>query len=440
MAVPYDTILQNGLHFDGTGAPGVIRRLGIRDGRVVAVSDAPLAHGDCPRVIDARGKWVMPGFIDLHTHYDAELLAAPSLSESIRHGVTTVAVGSCSISAVLSEPEDCSDLFTRVESVPRAHVLPLLRETKTWTSPAGYVDFLRHHPLGANIISFLGHSDLRTRVMGLERSVDGKARPTEAELQEMERHLEDALDQGFLGLSTMTNPWDKLDGDRFRSAQLPSTYATWGEYRRLHGVLRRRGGIPFAEHAQPPAEVTPAIAARRPVVRPNREIDCFAGSHKFIRNLRARRPRAHHKHGAFGQLVRIAVGGGMNLHDPGAPGNESGNDGLLESPGGGNYKIGFNGTLRCLDPEARATIILPHRFDPDAAADGSPDFFGIGHESIRDLFLGHEGVRIVAGKFQARIAIVPGGTIGNETVPALRAPAFGDPAPFKNEVRHAALT
>ena len=59
----------------------------------------------------------------------------------------------------------------------------------------------------------------------------------------MERWLEEALDEGFLGLSSMTNPWDKLDGDRFRSKQLPSTYATWGEYRKLHAVLRRRGAI-----------------------------------------------------------------------------------------------------------------------------------------------------------------------------------------------------
>ncbi len=239
----FDAIIKDGLHFDGTGAPGALRHLGVRDGRVVAVSEAPLDAAGCPRVIDARGKWVLPGFVDVHTHYDAELLAAPSLSESVRHGVTTVTVGSCSISAVLSEPEDCSDLFTRVESVPREHVLPLLREKKTWRSPREYVDFLRGHPLGPNVVSFLGHSDLRTRVMGLARAVDARARPTGDELRRMERLLEDALDEGFLGMSSMTNPWDKLDGDRFRSARLPSTYATWGEYRRLHGVLRRRGRI-----------------------------------------------------------------------------------------------------------------------------------------------------------------------------------------------------
>jgi N-acyl-D-glutamate deacylase len=241
--VTYDVVLENGLFFDGTGAPGALRHVGIRDGRVATVAEAPLDKAGCPRVIDARGHWVVPGFLDIHTHYDAELLAAPSLSESIRHGVTTVTVGSCSISAILSDAEDCSDMFTRVESVPRAQVLPLLRARKTWTTPREYVDFLRGHPMGPNVTAFLGHSDLRVRVLGLARAVDAAVRPTGDELRAMDRWLEDALDEGLLGLSSMTNPWDKLDGDRFRSKQLPSTYATWGEYRRLNRILRRRGRI-----------------------------------------------------------------------------------------------------------------------------------------------------------------------------------------------------
>lgn len=238
----WDLVIRNGLHFDGTGAPGAVRDLGIREGRIVATSDTPL-RTEGSRVIDATGCWVMPGFLDMHTHYDAELIAVPSLSESIRHGVTTVTVGSCSISAILSEPEDCSDMFTRVESIPRAQVLPLLRERKRWSTPREYVDFLGSHPLGPNVSTFIGHSDLRVRVMGLARAVDGDARPTRGEMEQMERWLEDALDAGMLGLSSMTNPWDKLDGDRFRSKQLPSTYATWGEHRRLNRVLRRRGRI-----------------------------------------------------------------------------------------------------------------------------------------------------------------------------------------------------
>ena len=236
----FDVVIDGGLVFDGTGAPARLANVGIADGKVAAISAEPMAAG---RRIDARGAWVMPGFVDVHTHYDAELLAAPALTESIRHGVTTVTVGSCSISTILSEPEDCSDLFTRVESVPREQVLPLLRERKRWSTPRDYVDFLARHPLGPNVTAFLGHSDLRTRVLGLGRAVDRSVRPSRDELAAMERWLEEALDCGLLGLSTMTNPWDKLDGERYRSRQLPSTYATWGEYRRLHRVLRRRGRI-----------------------------------------------------------------------------------------------------------------------------------------------------------------------------------------------------
>jgi N-acyl-D-aspartate/D-glutamate deacylase len=236
----YDVVLKSGLFFDGSGAPGAIRHVGVAGGKVAAVSETPLDEAGCPRVIDARGQWIMPGFLDIHTHYDAELLAAPALGESLRHGVTTVTVGSCSISTILSDPEDCSDMFTRVEAIPRAEVLPLLRARKSWTTPREYTEFLGSHPLGPNVTAFLGHSDVRVRVMGLARAVDPRARPSETELRAMERWLEDGLDVGLLGLSTMTSPWDKLDGDRHRSAQLPSTYATWKEYGRLHRILRRR--------------------------------------------------------------------------------------------------------------------------------------------------------------------------------------------------------
>ncbi|MDR3418665.1 MAG: amidohydrolase family protein [Nevskia sp.] len=240
---PYELIVKNGRYFDGTGGPSAVRHLGIRGGKVVAVSNTALDESGCREVLDAAGKWVMPGFLDTHTHYDAELLASPGLKESVRHGVTTVTFGSCSIGMVCSEAEDCSDMFTRVESIPREHVLPLLRKAKRWDTPAGYVAHLESMPLGPNATAFLGHSDLRVSVMGLGRAVDRDQRPTEPELQRMEQVLEDGLDAGLLGLSTMTTKWDKLDGDRYRSASLPTTYARWSEYARLNKILRRRGKI-----------------------------------------------------------------------------------------------------------------------------------------------------------------------------------------------------
>lgn len=217
-----------------------MRNLGIQDGRVHTVSEASL---DGAHTIDARGQWVMPGFIDTHTHYDAEVLVSPGLTESARHGVTTVVMGSCSLSAVYSEPLDVSDLFTRVEALPREFVLPLLLERKTWSTPRGFVEHLESLPLGINVASFIGHSDMRVATMGLERATDRAIRPTPAEAQRMRDMLEESLDQGFLGLSTMTNPWDKVDGDRCRSRSLPSTYAPWREYGDLSTILRRRGRI-----------------------------------------------------------------------------------------------------------------------------------------------------------------------------------------------------
>lgn len=242
-AASFDLIIRNGRHFDGTGAPSAIRHLGIRDGRVAAISTTPLDAAGCPEVIDAAGLWVLPGFLDTHTHYDAELLAGPGLKESVRHGVTTVTFGSCSIGMICSAAEDCSDLFTRVESIPREQVLPLLERTKTWSTPLGYVDHLRQMPLGPNVTAFLGHSDLRVSVMGLSRAVDKAAQPTPTEMRKMEAVLEEGLDAGLLGLSTMTTKWDKLDGDRERSKSLPTTYAKWREYAQLNRILRRRGRI-----------------------------------------------------------------------------------------------------------------------------------------------------------------------------------------------------
>jgi N-acyl-D-aspartate/D-glutamate deacylase len=238
--MPHDVIVRNGLWFDGTGSPPLSRTLGIRDGVVATVSAEPLDETGCPDVIDADGKWIVPGFIDVHTHYDAEVLLDPGLRESVRHGVTTVLLGNCSLSTVYADDEDAADLFSRVEAVPRQYVLGALNEKKTWTSAAEYVDAIDALPLGPNVGSLLGHSDLRTSVLGLGRATDDTVRPTAAELDAMVAKLGEALDAGLLGMSGMDSAIDKLDGDRYRSRGLPSTFATWRERRKLIAVLRKR--------------------------------------------------------------------------------------------------------------------------------------------------------------------------------------------------------
>lgn len=239
----FDLLIQRATVFDGTGAKPFEADVAVASGCIRAISAAPLPASSARECIDAHGLWLTPGFIDIHTHYDAEMLLAPGLHESVRHGVTTCLVGSCSISMIYTEPEDASDIFTRVESIPREYVLPALQARKHWRDAAGYIAHLHTLALGPNIASYMGHSDLRVAVMGLSRAVDARVRPTEEELQKMEHHLHDGIDRGLLGLSGMTNPWDKLDGERERSKSLPSVYAGWGELRRLHRVLRQRGAI-----------------------------------------------------------------------------------------------------------------------------------------------------------------------------------------------------
>ena len=236
-----ELVISNGLFFDGHGTPPRVRHLGIRDGRVTAISESPLPAGPDTRVIDATGRWVMPGFIDLHTHYDAEVELAPSLSESVRHGITSVMVGSCSLSLAVGTPEDLADQFCRVEAIPYDTVRALLERKKDWETLGEYFTHLDRLPLGPNVGSFVGHSAIRAHVMGLERSLDSAVKPSSGELARMEALLREGLDEGYAGLSIMTLPWDKIGGNRsIRSRPLPSTYASWSEYRRFTRILRER--------------------------------------------------------------------------------------------------------------------------------------------------------------------------------------------------------
>ena len=235
-------LITGGLVFDGAGTPPRRADVLVRDGVVAAIGHG-LDLPDGTRTIDAAGCWVTPGFVDLHTHYDAELEISPALTESVRHGVTTVLVGSCGLSFAVGTAEDLADQFCRVEGVPRSTVLPLLERVKDWESPREYLEHLETLPLGPHVTALFGHSAARAHVMGLGRSVDRSIKPSTAELAEMDRLLDDALDSGYLGMSFNTLPWDKLDGERFRSRPMPSVFASWSEYRHFAAHLRRRDAI-----------------------------------------------------------------------------------------------------------------------------------------------------------------------------------------------------
>ena len=239
-------LIKNGRVFSGYDEPAKIANVLIKDGKVAKITEQPI-EAENAKIIDAANKWVLPGFIDNHTHYDGELLTAPSLSESVRHGVTSIILGGCSLSFVYADFEDCADMFTRVEAFPREILFKLLKDGKSWSNPQEWINHLKTLNVGPNVASFIGHSDIRAKVMGIDRSLNENEKPTEAEIEQMKRMLEESLDAGLIGISMQHNPWDKMDG-RHWSKLLPATYAKSKERKALTEIVRRRNahlqGVP----------------------------------------------------------------------------------------------------------------------------------------------------------------------------------------------------
>jgi N-acyl-D-aspartate/D-glutamate deacylase len=233
-----DLIIKNGLVFDGLGSPPAQFDVGIKDGVVAVI--APNLSVSATEVRDATGLWVTPGFIDIHTHYDLELEIAPGLSESTRHGVTTVVIGNCSLSLAVGEPQTLADIFQRVETIPHTLIRKWLKSSVSWRSPPEYLDHLRQLRLGPNVAALLGHSALRAHVMGLERSL--KERATDDELERMRLMARDALDAGFIGVSIDMVPWHMMSGE-MRGRTIPSQHADLREYKMLADVCRERDAV-----------------------------------------------------------------------------------------------------------------------------------------------------------------------------------------------------
>jgi N-acyl-D-aspartate/D-glutamate deacylase len=193
-----DTVIRNGLLVDGTGSPRYPGDIGIENGRIVAVGQ--LAERGAVE-IDAGGAVVAPGFIDIHTHYDAQAFWDPMLSPSVYHGVTTVLAGNCgfTLAPLSGDPADADYLLrmlSRVEGMP----LSTLREAvkPSWRSFGEYLAKI-DGTLAINASFMVGHSALRRAVMG-ERSVTDKATPVEVEL--MSALLRRSLAEGGVGFST----------------------------------------------------------------------------------------------------------------------------------------------------------------------------------------------------------------------------------------------
>lgn len=248
-----DVVIRNGLVFDGSGRPGAVADVAIEGHKVKAIG--PHLSETGREEVDAAGCWVTPGFLDIHTHYDAEIEAIPSLDESLRHGVTTIVMGNCSLSAALGSKKDILDLFCRVESLPREVLSQWMGDEIPWRNVREYYQHLETLPIGPNVATFLGHSTVRAHVMGMERSLTvAKAEPEE--IHKMRSIVEEALQEGYLGLSIDMLPWHRLDGEPFKGISVPSQHAHPSEYRRLADVVRHYGRV---------LQATPNALTRRTV-------------------------------------------------------------------------------------------------------------------------------------------------------------------------------
>ncbi|HEU4371791.1 MAG TPA: amidohydrolase family protein [Methylomirabilota bacterium] len=229
--MPYDLVVKNGTLVDGSGLPGYRADVAVQQGRVVSIGRI---RGGAREVIDAGGLVVAPGFIDGHTHMDAQVFWDPLGTCSCWHGVTSVVMGNCGFSLAPCAEKDKHLVVRNLERAEDISAEAMAAGIEwQWTTFPEFLDTLGRLPKGINYSGYLGHSALRTYVMG-ERAFDEAA--TEDDLRAMERELGDAIRAGAMGFTTSRSPIHETPDGR----PVASRLAGWDEVRRLVGVM---GGL-----------------------------------------------------------------------------------------------------------------------------------------------------------------------------------------------------
>jgi len=257
-----DLKIVGGVIVDGSGKPGQKADIGIKNGRIVAIGHV---DEETREVVDATGRIVSPGFIDVHTHYDAQVFWDPKLSPSCYHGVTTVFGGFCGFSIAPLTPEAADYLkpmLARVEGMPLATLDQAV--PWNWSSFGEYLSRI-DGKVGINAGFFCGHSAIRRIVMG-KRAVGEKATPED--LEQMKTLLDASLSEGAMGFSTTVAPTHN-DGD---GNPVPSRWAEHSEIIALGSVCRNHPGtglelLPDVDFGPGMPELMAefSIAAQRPV-------------------------------------------------------------------------------------------------------------------------------------------------------------------------------
>jgi N-acyl-D-aspartate/D-glutamate deacylase len=239
----YDLLIKNGTIVDGTRVPAFRGDIGIRKGRIVAMGNLT---EQADRTIDATGMVVAPGFIDIHTHYDAALSGGtkwdPYASLSGWHGVTTVAIGNCGFGFAPVRPADRDRAMRRMErteSIPLSCMQAGMRWD--WETFPEFLDSLDRGGLGVNAASLVPYSPLRAYVLGNEAARDPNYTVTEEQLQQMKGILREGLKAGGFGFSAT---WSMANRD-YDGGYLPTHVAPREEFLEMAKVMREfnRGAI-----------------------------------------------------------------------------------------------------------------------------------------------------------------------------------------------------
>src|SRR5262249_35689347 len=206
----FDLVIRGGTIVDGRRQPRYTGDVAVKDGKVVSLGGK--ANGSAERTIDADGLVVAPGFVDLHTHYDAQIRWDPWCTISGWHGVTSVVLGNCGFGFAPVKPhfrERSMLTMTRTEAIPYESMRAGLKWD--WETIPEYLDSLDRAPKGVNCIQYMPTASLMTYVMGLEAA---KTRPgTDEERAEMRRLLSEGMDAGLCGFSIQRLGPDSTQAD-----------------------------------------------------------------------------------------------------------------------------------------------------------------------------------------------------------------------------------
>ena len=232
----HDLIIHGGEVHDGTGAPARRADIAIDQGRISRIGD--LAGATAAEQIDASGKLVTPGFVDLHTHLDAQLGWDPEVRSSTYHGVTTALIGNCGVTfAPVSPPNRryMAELMQAVEDISADAIMDGL--PWTWTSYGGYLDALQALRPTLNVVGMAGHSAVRFEAMG-DRSMDEGVQADDRELARMADLVRQSVSEGAAGFSTSRFLGHKVPDGR----RTPGTYADLRETEAIQRAVVDAGG------------------------------------------------------------------------------------------------------------------------------------------------------------------------------------------------------